>query len=68
MFRPLIGHLQALRRTDTRIIYISMHCVIPNAYTLRYRNVKQRFVYIRVCVTFLALKRLRISEMVTYQS
>jgi len=40
MFRPLIGHLQALWRTDPRTIYISIHCGIPNAYMLCYRNVK----------------------------
>ena len=31
MFRPLLGHLQALWETDPRAIYIKVHCRIPNA-------------------------------------
>ena len=29
MFRTLLGHLQALRETNPRTVYISMHCGIP---------------------------------------
>ena len=68
MFRPLIGHPQALWRTDPRTIYISIHCGIPNAYMLCYRNVIYGLVYIRVYLTFLALRRIKTSEMVKYQS
>ena len=46
MFRPSLGHLQALWEIDPIAIYISMHCGIPNAYRLYYRNVKYMSLYI----------------------
>jgi len=51
MFRPLVGHLQALWRTDPRTIYISMHRGIQNAYMLCYRNVIYGVAYIRYITT-----------------
>ena len=55
MFRTLLGHLQALWEIDPRAICISMHCGIPNAYRLYYRNVKYMSLYILGYVTVLAL-------------
>ena len=45
MFQPSLGHLQPLWETDPGTIYISLHCRIPNAYRLYYRNVKYMSLY-----------------------
>jgi len=65
MFRRLLDHLHALWETDSRAIYIAMHCGIPNAYKLCYMNVKYVSLYILESVWRCYVFHVRITQSVS---
>jgi len=49
MFRPYKGILRPFKKTDPRVVYVSMRCVIPNTYNflLEKREIHKR-VYVEL--------------------